>query len=131
MEFDEAAKMMEVRNPVSADELGDLLVAHHSGRPQAEALARGAVAMIREGLARLASLGHQLHLVEHDPSQAVVRFPQMLYKAGDGGAVVNRIVESQDEFDEAEKDGWSAEQPASAVAPAAAPVAPSIPRWES
>lgn len=114
MEFSEAAKMMEVRNPVGADELGEMLVAHHAGNPQKEALARGAVAMIREGLAKLASLGHQLHLVEHDPSRTALRFPQMLYKAGASGAVVNRIVESQDEFDEAEKDGWSAEQPAGA-----------------
>lgn len=106
MEFSEAAELLKVRNPVGVDELGESLAQHHADHPQREMMARRAVALIREGLAHLASLGHQFHLVEARPEdQSNLRFPQMLYKASNEG-VSSRTVESQDEYDSAAKDGW-------------------------
>ena len=101
MEFAEAAKMLEVKNPVGVDELGELLASHHADSPQTETMARMAVALVREGLAKLAALGHQFHLVEHDPSRAVLRFPQAVRKDGE-----TKVVESEREYDAAAREGW-------------------------
>lgn len=106
MEFSEAAELLKVRNPVSVDELGERLAAHHADNPQREMMARRAVAMIREGLGHLAGLGHQFHLVEAKPEDAsALRFPQMLYKASNE-RVTAQTVNSQDEFDAATADGF-------------------------
>ena len=105
MELSEAMRHVAVKNPISVDELGDHLAAAHAEAPQHEMKARRGLAMIREGLAELASLGHMFHLSEIS-AVAPLRFPQMLYKA-QFGTVDQRTVESQTEYEEATSDGWT------------------------
>ncbi len=105
MELDEAVAHLQVKNAAPVDEIADAIVGKWALEPQKEAHARAAFASIREGIAKLAALGHQFRLVEHDSSAVVERFPQMLYKEGEGGGT--RIVESQAEYDAASAEGWT------------------------
>lgn len=106
MELDEAVAHLQVKNAAPVDEVEDAIVGKWALEPQKEAHARAAFASIREGLGKLAALGHRFLIVEHDPSRAVERFPQMLYREGSDGST-SRIVESQAEYDAASAEGWT------------------------
>lgn len=104
MDMDEA--ISQATPPTAAptttfEQLEAKAVASHESPQRANAASRG-FAMLREGLALLASLGHSLHIAESGAMPIVV-FPKMLYKSGLGEMTVH----SQSDLETALADGWS------------------------
>lgn len=107
MDLDEAVAQV-AGTPAAMSDLRQLLAERHSDHPQRAQLADMALRTVEAGLADLAKLGHQFHLV-HGPAAEPEKFPLMLYRQGPGGAE-QLTVSDEAELEAAKAEGWQETQ---------------------